>query len=214
MDTIERYKELREAHKSLNTKLLDSLPVGSKGGSLFRTAARELGYQVKEGTIVFSSEGAVDRLYEFLLYEPRKSGKSVAEKFLETEHDLTPDEEMILQKAVQTEPSLFRLVEVNKQAAQVRLSDILSDRPEVLITDINMSTTGRRGYLLFARILETPNVTFSSGTAMVFPPEDEPLLLKKYHRLRRVKNPFLRSRKRFALFTAMQERSGINIIYA
>lgn len=213
MDRIERYKELRQAHKSLNTKLLDSLPKGSKGGSLFRAAARELGYHVKGDTIVFSSEAAIDRLYEFLLYVPRGSGKSVAQKFIEAPHDLTPDEEIILRKAVQTEPSLFRILGANRQAAQVRLDDILSDQPEVLLTDINMSQTARSGYLLFARILETPNVSFSSGTGMVFPEEDEPLLLKKCHRLRRVRNPALRSRKRFALFTALQEKSKIQISY-
>jgi hypothetical protein len=213
VNTIKRYKKLRKAQKSLNTKLLDSLPDGAKGGSLFLTAARELGYQVKGDTIVFPSEAAMDRLYEFLLYVPSKNGKSMAEKFLETEHDLTPDEEMILRKALESEPSLFRVAGANKQAAQVRLHDLLSKRPEVLITDIHLSQTTRRGYLLFARILETPDVTFSSGTTMVFPEEDEPFLVKKCRQFRRVKNPFLRARKRFAFFAAMQEQSRIDILY-
>ena len=214
MDHIERYQELREAQSSVNNRLLDTLPEGQKGGKVLIAAARELGYEiVNDHTAALPSEAAIDRLYEFLLYEPGKTGKSRAQKLIEAEYDLDPDEEMVLRAAVASETSLYQVVAVDKSNATLRLHDLLRDRPDVTITDFAMSETARVGYLFFLRVIEIPEVSFCSGAAMAFLSEEKAFLLKKCKRLMKIRNPLMRSRKRYILFSELDALIGAPIEY-
>jgi len=149
-----------------------------------------------------------------LIYEARNKGKSLAQRFLETGPDLPPDEEMLLRAAAASKASLYRIVDVNKPSAQVRMHDLLCERPDVLVTDIHMSSSCKCRYLFFDRFLETPDAAMCSGAGISFLPEDEPLLLKKYKRVEKVGNPALRILKCYALFFEMEKQSGIKTYYA
>ncbi len=214
MDRIERYRELREAQKSLNSRLLDTLPEGERSSKVIMAAARELGYQIVDGqTVAFPSKSAMERLFDFLLYEPGKTGKSRTQKLLETEHDLSPDEEMVLRAAVASETSLYQVVAVDESNATLQLYDLLRDRPDVTITDFALSETARHGYLFFMRVIEASEVAFCSGAAMGFRSEEKAFLLKKCNRLKKIRNPLMRSRKRFILFSELDALLGFHFEY-
>ena len=212
---LEKYRRLRNAQKSLNSKLLDSLPRGAKGTAILLSAARELGYPVQRNAIVFPSEAAMDRLYDFLIYEVTPSGKSVAQRFLEDrdKHDISADEETVLRTAANSSTSLFKIVHTDRVAKRLDLNDLLVERPEVGIYDINLATTLQSKGLLFGRIFVAGNIAFSSGAALFFTEGEESFLLKQCEQLHKIGNAALRSRRRFALFMKMERHSPIEIRY-
>ena len=214
---VEEYRRLRNAQKSLNSKLLDCLPRGARGNTVILSAARELGYYVKHNTIVFSSEAAMDRLYDFLIYEPNRDGKSVAQRFLEDrdKHDISPDEETVLRAAANSSTSLFKIVHADRVTKRVDLNDLLLERPVVSIYDINLAKTlqGKSNGLLFGRILVAGNIAFSSGATLLFTEGEESFLLKQCEQLHKIGNAALRSRRRVALFMKMERHSPIETRY-
>ena len=210
MPGLEEYRKLRSAQKSLNSRVLRFLPEGAK---VINTAARELGYRVGKGAIVFPSEAAMDRLYDFLIYEPNRNGKSWVQRFFDSEHDIPLEEETVLRAAIASETSLFEVVAIERSASRIRLRDLLQERPDISITDISLSSTVNRKGLLFSRILAARETAFSSGTSIAFPSGDKAFLLKRCERLDKIRNASLRSRKRFALFVKLEKFSSIETVF-
>ena len=158
-------------------------------------------------------QAAMDRLYDFLIYEPNRSGKSLAGRFFDSEHDIPLEEETVLCAAIASEISMFEAVAIDRSTKRIRLHDLLQERPDVSITDIGFSSTVSCNGLLFARIFTVGETAFSSGASMGFPGGDKAFLLKQCERLDRIKNVALRSRKRFALFVKLEKLSSIETVY-
>lgn len=210
MNHLKRYQELREAQKSLNNKLLGYAPQTNKKLSPNK-AAKALGYRIQDGAIVFPNEMAMDRLFDYMLYEPAPGGKSWAQRFLESGPDLPPDEAAVLRAAAKPESSLFKVVGVNRVACQLTLRDLLRDVPDVRLTDIGMASTFALNRLLFTRIFVADGITFSSGAGIAFAEDQEAFVLKRCKRLQKIKNPAIRSRKTFALFVELEKHSTIEM---
>jgi hypothetical protein len=214
MPALDRYQEIRAEQRSLNSKLLQALPKSTKGNNYIVRAARDLGYRVRDAVIVFPGEEAMDRLSDYMIYERLWNGKSTAERFRESNPDLTSLEHEILQATIASETSLYEITELDKTAHRALVIDLLQDRPPFWLTDAGMSATFRRGTLLFARMLSVEGYTMASGAGIAFGPNDKPFLLDKVKKLDRIKNAALRSRKRFALFVDLEKYSKVRLVYA
>lgn len=213
MTSIEEYQALRHAQIALNKRLLDSLPAGGKGRSLIQNTAKELGYRVKNGAIVFEDDASIVRLYDFLIYELDASGQSVASRFLARRPDLPPKEALVLRAASTAAASLFGVVQVDPAHSRLCLRDLLQERPDFWILDIGLSKTATERMLLFARVLEVGEIRFMTGAGVVFDANDTHFLLMQCRQLAKVGNASLRSRKRFGLFMRLAASNSIEIHY-
>lgn len=213
MATVHDYQRFRAAQQSLNTKLLDSLPQGSKGRSVINGVARELGYKVKDGTIVFPRQESLDRLSDSLIYDPGKDGKSAAQRCLEKGSAVSRDEEAVLRAAVASETSLYEVVDARRSEKRLLVHDLLRERDDLWAFDVGFSRTVTKSVLLFARVFTVGDVSFFSGGSVCFDPELKEFLLKKSQKLKKIRNEGLRARKRFALFIDMEKHSGHKVEY-
>lgn len=210
---IEKYKKFRADQILMNARLLDALPKGVKGNRMIYTAAREIGYRVVKQEICFPDEYAVDRLYDFLIYEPIMSGKSVAQKFYESSHDISATEKVLLQAMIASKTSLFEVVDVDRPGKRFLLHDLLDSSDDIWLTDINFSSTVLEHIMFFARIFTIDDISFTSGASVCFIANDKEFLLKRCAKLKRIKNTSIRSRKRYALFMELEKYSQIKTLY-
>lgn len=213
MPTIEEYQKLRKAQKSLNKRLLNSLPKAPKGRAMLQKTAKELGYRVKGDTIVFASEESVDRLFDFLIYEVDASGQSVARRFLASDPVLPLEESLVLGAVTTSTTSLYGIADIDAAHNRFLARDLLHDRGDLWITDIGLSSTITRRMLLFGRVFEVGGICFVSGSGVCFDAGDTHFLLMKYKQLEKIKNVALRSRKRYVLFMRLALNSSIEIRY-
>ncbi len=213
MTEVEEYLRLREAQKSLNKKLLDSLPNGIKGGSMIQRVAKELGYRVKNSTIIFDTEASVDRLYEFLVYEADARGSSVASKYLASGAELPREESLVLRAAAGAAASLYAVTGIDPARKRLCMRDLLRQRDDCWITDVQLSGTITQHGLMYTRVFEVGQICFMSGAALCFEASERDFLLAKCRQLDKVKNVHLRSRKRYALFVRLAKLSSIETRY-
>jgi hypothetical protein len=188
------------------------LPTGPSGRQIFLQTAKELGYRVKDGAIIFSSEVAMDRLCDFLIYEPTlPQGKSLAQQYLESGPDIPEIETAVLRAAAVARTSLFETVEIAPSESRFLVRDLLQECSDFWITDINLSRTIKPGGLIFTRVLQVNEICFSTGAAVCFGPESKQFLLRKNERIEKIKNPVLRSRKQLVLFVSLEKFSSITL---
>ena len=193
---------------------MDFLPTGKAGKDLILATARELGYRVKGGTINFESEEAMDRLCSFLLYEPQKNGKSIAQLYLESLPAISPVEKAILHAAAASTTALYEIVEVDARKKRLLLHNLLETCEDFWVWDIGLSATAKRGYLIFGRIFRVDEIAYFCGSEIAFPPEEKIILLNKCARLERIRNEYIRSRKRFILFLQLEKKTSLKTKYA
>lgn len=211
---IEEYRRLRADQTAINRRLMDSLPPGNKGRNMLLAAAKEIGYRVAGGGIDLTNEASADRLQEYMFYEPRLDGKSLAQRFLESAPEISPGEEAVLRAAIASETSLYEVTEIDDLGCRLKFCDLLRDAPPLWITDINLSRTVSGRGLLFTRIITVGEISFTSGAAVGFPWDDKLFLLKKYQAVANIRNPAARSRKRYALFIGLGKYSNIEIRFS
>jgi len=213
MPDIDEYLRLREAQKSLHNKLLDSLPKGPKARKMLNRAAKELGYRVKDGAIIFDTEASMDRLFDFVLYEPDAGGRSMASRYLDMRPELPQEEELVLRSAVSSKSSLYALFKADRARGRLHLSSLVDPDDDCWIIDLELSRTITHQTVLFGRVFDVDGVCFSSGAPVCFDPHEAEFLLRKYHSFENVRNKYLRSRKRYGLFMQLAKGSRINIEY-
>lgn len=214
MATLEDYRRLRDAQKSLNRTLLDRLRNQPRGSDILTRAAKEIGYRVRNGAIMFDSEAAVDRLCDYLIYEPEANRKSIAQRYLDSKPVLQNEEMQVLQAAAVATTSLYQVDDIDRANKRFRVRDLLRDRPDLWLTDVGLSSTLTRRILLFARVFEIGDIAFVSGAAIAFESGDKAFLLEMAKSLDRIKNEALRARKRYALFVRLERISSIETTYS
>ena len=111
MVSLDQYQAYRKAAKELNHQLMDALverPV------LMRTARA---FDIARGnTFVFESEAEMNVLMDYALYEYRRQGQSLVQRYREQTTSLSPMQRELLDGMCQAYTSLFRITAV--QAAE------------------------------------------------------------------------------------------------
>lgn len=145
-ELLERYKRLRAAGLELNRHLAKELP---------RAALAECGKKLglyRQGTLVFGSEHEVSVLYEYCLYNFRRGGKNVIERYRMLSPPPPQSTEMVLLGAMlKAYYSLFMATEIH-DGMGAELHDVLRDAPITLL-DIALGGTMSPGQFIAGRVL-------------------------------------------------------------
>jgi hypothetical protein len=213
MTDFEYYQECRKALQTANNILLDAIPRSDKGSTAFIAAAKALQFGVRSKQILYPSEASVERLFEFVLYEPAATGSIWARQVLDTQDEFSPLERTVVEAVIAAEPSLFEVTEVNRADHKLALHDLFRDRADIWITDRNLSQTARTRGILFCRPVDMGRVCFASGGTIAFGRDNKEMLLRNAGKLERIKNPVLRRRKQFAMFVNLEKHSSIGVVY-
>ncbi len=199
-EIVVHYQRLRAASRVLSSKVRDATR------SLefdFLKAARKMTLPVQGRTLIFDDETETAAFMDFYLHEFRKGGRRLLDCCDPVAMGLSTDERDLLEAHRLAGTSLFEVVSVNSNIAQVRLSNLLSpDQPEVLLSDISMSKSsaavGRA--LLFLRIVACQGIEMTSGSLFTFSSVHRERLLEEYARRMETVPPGERSQRRSIFF--------------
>ena len=205
------YQTYRKTGTDLNHKILDFI----KDDVALLHSAKALRMKGRGRQIVTESEDELSVLMEYMLHEYRdkKTGKNAIERY---QAAVGPENEMeaeLLTGLLAGYTSLFRIEAVSSKTASLQLVDLFNDEAPLTIMDINFSQSAQPGFLLFFRNIPMECFNKTSGTAFVFPSEEENFLLKESIRLRLLGDSPRAAAKRFQRFFRWNRQRGIETIF-
>lgn len=214
--TLDRYRALRYAGKSLATKLTRAMPK-----SVIISAARQLGLW-KKGVLV-AEEHEVDVLMDRAVYDEKWDGRSALDHFLETlaATDFTENERRYGEIMKSARFWLFQVARV-EPGSRVTLVERPLERqdrensPTFDVIDLEMSSSMIPGVLVAARLLDAGAFSLTSGVVFPFHSEREPVIMAHLKgkafgsRRRRIDQP-----DRYSIyFHELHRRFGVPVRYA
>jgi hypothetical protein len=205
----DQYRTYREVGTQLNSDILEAY----SDRELIVETATELGIEFDGLNLAYEFESQMPAHFEFSLYEYRRNGTTAAERYLEEERWGSETEREILKATVDAVPSLFEVESVSESDPRLTVTDLLNDREERTLLDINLSQTAEPGVVLFFRPVRYDQVTTTSGVSFPFPGEKKTHLLEEYDRRVDPDEPKAVSRQRFVTFHDLYRDHGIYIQY-
>ena len=205
---IEKYQTYREVGKALTQKVMEKC----LDRVTMTKAAKLLGIE-QRGVLNFQNEENIDILADFALNERLVKGKSVMHIYHETVGPKNPVEAELLRSFLQARTSLFEIISVSEPECTVVLEDLLNEREQLTLLDINLSATATPGYLLFLRPIELDEFSMTSGVAFVFREESEQNLIFSYRRLGVPVKNMGRAVNRFISFYKLSKKYGLDMMF-
>lgn len=207
MDIIKQYKQYRRASMKLNNKIIESADK-----ELFGKSAALLN-MLEDNTIVFEEDYEQDVLMDFIINEHINGCKSTAEAFLQSKSLENDMERYILNALISSYTSLFKVESILRDEKVTILNDILNEKDEIKLIDINLSETAYPGMLLFMRIMPFETFNMTSGLSFPFPAGREDYLLRRYRRIKRKYKTQDEATARFAAFFELSRTDRLNVNY-
>jgi hypothetical protein len=202
---IEEYRRYRKAATDLNTKIVKTLV---DSGVISEAAhALDLG---RGRQLVLDRKDDLSVLMDFALYELRRQGKSLVERYQQDYGGSGAIEQELLAAMVEAQTGLFRVEKALPQQCQVLLRNLGEDETSINLTDVGFSQTMIDGMIIFFRPVALARFTMTSGIAFVFPPEMEQALKNRWHR----EWKGVRSARRYADLFKLSKRKGLNTMFA
>jgi len=214
MTPLEKYDELRAAQKEANSALVKALPTGAKGRAILHRAAKTIHHRMRNGNVDTTDEAALDRLFEFILYEPALGKPIWAQQVLRGHHSFSDMQVAVVQAAIDAVPTVYEVLDTDRAEKRILLRDILLDLPDVAVYDRRLSANIEPETVVFSRVLTVGEISFLSGTGIAFGPRERETVLARARSLQRIGNGEIRRRKRFALFCEMEKYSSIRLRFA
>jgi len=206
---VNQYKTYREVGTQLNSDILDAY----SDQELIVETATELGIEFDGLNLAYEFESQMPAHFEFTLYEYRRNGTTAAERYLEEDRWGSETEREILEATVDAEPSLFKVESISDSGPRLTVTDLLNNREERTLLDVNLSRTVELGSVLFFRPVRYDEVTTTSGVSFSFPGEEKTRLLEEYDRRLDPDESKAVSRQRFVTFHDLYRDHGIYIQY-
>ncbi len=175
--TSERYLEIREIAKHLADKIFKW---GQDKFDYLSNASR-FGL-VSNRIIVFDDDSDTDNMQDYMMYNSKYKGTRILDLFYDSEVELDDIEELILEGMVNSEMSIFEIVDIDSESQRWRIyiKDVLkSDTYEVI--NFGFSQTGIVGMVICARLIELENGLYmTSGATFAFDSFAKERLLADY----------------------------------
>ncbi len=173
---LQTYRCIRSKGKEINSQLLEGLKASD-----VKIAARSLG-MLKGSTIDLNSDEETDRLYDFMVYDYRYlDGCNLMSRYARDNNLLVGIEEDLIEAAVNSNTSLYKVVDTFPIEKRIEVENILEPRKNFKILDLGFSSCSFiKGMLLFTRVLKFSKFNITTGAPLVFSGEHEDILLKKY----------------------------------
>lgn len=206
---IDQYKTYREVGTQLNSDILDAY----SDRELIVETATELDIEFDGLNLAYEFESQMPVHFEFALYEYRRDGTTAAERYLDAEHCGDEVQREILAATIDADPSLFAVESVGESGPRLRVTDLLTDREDLTLFDVNLSRTAEPGVVLFFRPVRYDEFTTTSGVSLPFPGEEKEQLLDEHDRRIDYDASRAMSRQRFVAFHDLYRDHGIHIQY-
>ncbi len=175
--TSEEYLEIREIAKHLAVKIFK----WGQGKFDYLSYASKLGL-VSNGTLMFDDDSDTDNMQDYMMYNSKYKGTRILDLFYDSEVELDDIEELILEGMVNSEMSIFEIVDIDSdsQRCRIYLKDIMKlDTYEVI--NFGFSQTGVVGMVICARLIELENgLHMTSGATFAFDSLAKERLLSDY----------------------------------
>lgn len=200
------YIEYRNTSKELNHKILKYMEQSEK-----QNYDLQLLNLIKGNNIYMHDEGEKDKIYDLIIYEKTFNGKNGLDIYLEN-NEATDTKELQLINAMQNAKTvLYEVIDSNDEKSTVKLKDINTE--EIIeIIDFGFSKTLNTNALIFTRILQTKEVNFTSGLAMIFNKNHKDFLdrvLKKDIRKSNLDNEI----QKFISYFYLSRKHGANVTH-
>ncbi|MGQ0634591.1 MAG: SEC-C metal-binding domain-containing protein [Planctomycetaceae bacterium] len=153
------YKQLREAGKSLLTRL----GVQSLEDGVYEPSARQLDL-MRGRTLVFGAEHDMSVLMDHSIFCQRLEGLNLVERCLRDCPPTDPLELRFLKGAIDSYFSLFLATDCLRGLG-VRVADVISGE-QLLMADINLSLTATEGLILATRMIPLGNFWVTAGAVL------------------------------------------------
>ena len=199
---VKEYQRYRKAGRELHQKMIEAYvdkPVIEKAAKLLKLG--------EGGRLVLDSEGEMDVLMDFALYDLRQDGKNIVARYAEEKGGKNFIERELLSAMTKANVGLFKVVGVNQDTCRLKLGNLIDVGQTVILTDINFSQTLPKGLLLFLRPIRFPKLAMTSGVAFVFPPKLEQELVTHWRELE------TKDLQRYAWFFRRSKHAGYETMY-
>lgn len=122
---------------------------------------------LKNNRVYLNKNIEFDYCHDFILYEKTLNNKSGVDLFLEN-HKLEEKSEIeLIESMKNSKTSLYKVIDIDKKDFKIKVEDTKT-KETINITDISLSRTLDKGYLVFTRIISLGDVNFTSGMVMLF----------------------------------------------
>lgn len=155
-----QYLEMREM-----AKLLCSRMMAMEGLVHPCTAARAMGIEVDQKTIIFEGDWEMDVLAEYSLFYHISKGKRHFEKALDRE-PLNAQERAYLEANLAAPASVWEVKNTRPERWELDLADCLRKRGNVTVIDRNASATLPPGLLVFSRVVDHGGYCSNTGATL------------------------------------------------
>lgn len=150
---------------------------------------------------------------DFFLNEYQVGTKNYVEIYKEKVGGQNEIEKEILDALLSSYTSLFKILSTSQAENTLLLNDILNNKSDIKLTDINFSKTATPGFLLFTRLVPFKDFNATSGVSFAFPGDLEEKILRKYKKLREKVKSDSHSIKRYVSFFKLSRTEGLEVGY-
>lgn len=205
---LDTYIKYRKLGRKLNNKIIDSCLTRE----ILNEAGESLGI-LKDNTMIFDNEDESHFLMDFALYECKSGGKNVLKNYIEKIGGKNEDEKILLKGLENSYTSLFEVSDINPNEFSLVLRDELIKKENIVLIDRGFSLTGKKGMLIFARVIPIEDFFMTSGAAFAFNPQHEKTLLEEFESIKKNSHPLDLNKKNFIAAFKLSKIFGIDITF-
>jgi hypothetical protein len=205
---LNQYNQLR----SVGIRLSEEIPKTYGFEERLPEIIRLLG--IGKGRQIFlENEEEINFIIDFYLHEFLSNGQTMLERYRTDHSDLKPIEISYLDAAKASYTSLFKVTDVNPTESSLTVIDLLSSSGQPLsVINVNLSKTGKPGYVIFSRLLPNEQFNTFSGMYAVFNESSDRTLLKRYKVIKRRVKSDRESVQRFVACFKLNRILGIPVL--
>jgi hypothetical protein len=205
---LKQYNELRRVGKRLSEEIPETYGLKESLPEIIRVLGIGQGKQ-----LILENEEEINFMIDFYLHEFLSNGRTMLERYRADRSDLKPIEITYLDAAKNSYTSLFKVTDVNPTESSLTVIDLLSSSDQPLsVINVNLSKTGKPGYVIFSRLLPNGQFNCFSGMYAVFNEGNDRALLKRYKVMKRRIKSDRESVQRFVACFKINRVLGIALI--
>jgi hypothetical protein len=163
--------------------------------------------------LLLENEEEINFLIDFYLNEFLSNDRTMLERYRADHSNLDPIEIIYLDAAKISYTSLFKVIEINPTENSLTVIDLLgsSDQP-LSVINVNLSKTGKLGYVIFSRLLPNKQFNTFSGMYAIFDEGSDRALLKRYKVMKKRVKSDRESIQRFVACFKLNRVLGLTIL--
>jgi len=208
INLIDDYIKYRKIGKVLLERIIGSC----LNREIILNCAKLLGF-AKGKEIIFNSDSDNIILNDFALNDYKVNNKSAIDLYRERFSVENEIEEGMLDGLISSYTSLFKIDTILRTEKILILSDILNNKTDIKLLDINLSQSTSPGSLIFIRLVPFKHLNVTSGIIFPFQNYLENDLITQYNRLIREIRSNIDGIKRFVSFFKLYRKIGNKITY-